>query len=219
MARRFRTTAVLGVMFVATIMGGAYTVFAADDHSEPVFRSAEEAVRAERRALSQSRPSVRFRRLQELADWWFHSGGQYVDHNPYVDMLRVLRRMAETVPTDTETITDVLYYSISVEVERLVDGLQQDFTLEPLRALEHYETANKGSLWFYLKVLPVLQLVVRHPEFGLPATKRAYYRIHAEFLEKAARLASAAPAIPTKVAIRLRVGRKVAARYSNLMTK
>gem|GEM_PF-4772810 len=213
---RLSGAVVVGTALLGT---GAGCLRAAEDHgvhAGSAYRSADDAIAAEDRILSLSSPAVRYRRLQELADWWFHDGGNYVDHNPYQDMIRVLRRMTEVDPTDVQTISDIFYYSVSVEVDELTRGRSRDFTLRPLLELKQHEAVNVDNLWFYLENLPVLQLVFRHPEFGGASIKRAYYRVHGAYLEKAEKLAANHTADASKIEIRLRVAHKVRARYREL---
>lgn len=145
-------------------------------HAEANYTSVAEARQAEADCLAWWRTTAsKLSCLDEVSDWWFHEGGNYVTYNPYTEMTRIMKIQLGMDPTDQNTVSNLAYYTFSIEVDDILQHTRTDFTDATARSFTDYESANLNTFEFYRSMGPILTLIVAHPQFGTVETKQLYY--------------------------------------------
>ena len=139
------------------------------------FGSVDAARKAESQCFNNSSLPGKQGCLDQVADWWFDCGGKYVAYNPYTEMTRIFEIQLKMEPSRVETISNLSYYTFSIEVENIKDKTQDDFTSATLEAFTKREKENAGKLDYYNHALSVPPLIIATNSVAKDASRVIYY--------------------------------------------
>ena len=139
------------------------------------YTSVAAARNAENRCMADSNLPSKQGCLDEVADWWFECGGEYVTYNPYTEMTRIFKIQLQMSPTRVETISNLAYYTFSIEDDAILSGTLPDFTAATANAFSDLESYNFGDFQFREMALATPALIIARGSPAKPASRIAYY--------------------------------------------
>lgn len=115
--------------------------------------------------------------LECVSEWWYHFGGALVDYSPYGEITRIIRDQLKLNPSDIDLISELMFFTYSIETSQIGARESQDYTATIADVLDDFERPNSDRYEYFQGLMYVPMLIVMHKQFGTDSTKRRYYAV------------------------------------------